>query len=147
MPIVNRAINWEGPLVDVLVGVPAARKSSLLRLQMAVPPSIHILAQIDTGAYRSGIDEGVLRNLGLDGEVDIEEIFTPSIADDPHPSPVYLAELTLLTSEGGHSFGTSRVLAHRFKPYEKAKAVIGRDLLAHCVLEYDGLGSRFTLRF
>ena len=146
MPIVKGTIDWEG-LVEVLVGVPVARKSNLLRLQMAVPPPILILAQIDTGAYRSGIDEGVLRNLGLDGEVDIEEIFTSSTADDPHPSPVYLAELTLMAGEGGRSFGTMRILAHRFGPNEKAKGVIGRDLLAHGVLEYDGLGGRFTLSF
>lgn len=147
MPIINRTIDWEGALVDVLVGVPAPRKSNLLRLQMPVPASILIPAQLDTGAHRSGIEEGVLRQLGLDGEVDIEEVFTSSTADDPHPSPVYLAELTLLGGEGDRSFGTMRVLAHRFGPNEKAKAVIGRDLLAHCVLEYDGVRNCFTLNF
>lgn len=147
MPIISRTIDWEGALVDVLVGVHASRREKLVRLQMTVPSAIPIPAQIDTGTHRSGIDEGVLRSLELDGEVDIEEVFTSSTTDEPHKCPVYLAELTLVGAEGNRSFETLRVLAHHFSPNEKAKAVIGRDLLAHCILEYDGVKRYFTLSF
>jgi hypothetical protein len=147
MPIVERPIDWEGALVDLLVGVHAARKSVLQRLNMPVPAPIPVVAQIDTGAHCSGMDVRVLRALGLDGEVDIEEVFTCSTGDEPHPCPVYLADLTLIGAEGNRSFGTMRVLAHTFSAGEKARATVGRDLLAYCCLEYYGAHRRFRLSF
>ena len=114
---------------------------------MRIPPPVPVLAQIDTGTHRSGIDVRVLRDLELDGEVDIENVFTSSTADEPHPCPVYLADLTLVSPGGNRPFGTLRVLAHTFGEAEQARATLGRDLLAYCCLEYLGPQGSFRLAF
>jgi hypothetical protein len=147
MPTIQRPIDWEGALVDLRIGVPVARPNNLTRLKMPVPAPVQVLAQVDTGTHRSGVDGRVLRQLGPDGPVDIENVFTSSTGEGPHPCPVYLADLTLLSVGGNLHFGTVRVLAHTFGAPEQARATIGRDLLKRCALEYVGTEDYFRLSF
>ena len=145
MSFVTDTISDEGVLVDVLIGVPPARRKMLLKMGFPVPEAVSVRAVIDTGSYMTGIEPNVLRLLGLDGEIDTVEVHTPSTGDDPHRCPVYAVDFTLFHVGGSLPFHGLRVLATRFRSYEVAKALIGRDVLSRCTLQYFGLDQRFIL--
>lgn len=147
MPLVTRELGPEGALVDVSIDVHTARRRQLEKHGFSVPASVSIKAQLDTGAHRSGIYRNVFPALGLSGEIDYENVRTSSTQDEPHVADVYVCNLTIHGAEGERTFQTLRVLAHVFGPDEEARAVIGRDVLAQCLLTWDGPSRRFTLCF
>jgi hypothetical protein len=147
MPILTGKISDEGPLVDVMVSVPTARRMVLERLQLPVPEPVRIKAVLDTGASISGVDPGVLETLELAGEVDIMYVHTPSTFDDPFPCPVYVVNFSLICGTNLLTCKDMRILASGFRGNEEAQALVGRDVLAHCNFEYLGPEARFILAF
>jgi hypothetical protein len=146
MSLVSGKISDEGPLIDILVNVAPARKKTLERVGFPVPPPQYVRAVIDTGASISGVAPDVLLALGLDGPIDVVDLYTPSTRDHPDPGPVYLVDLTLARA-GGESmrFENLRVLAAPFRPDEEAKALLGRDVLRKCHFQYFGPEQWFQL--
>jgi hypothetical protein len=147
MSLIRGNIGPEGALIEAVVAVHTARERLLKKNNLPVPPSNVIKAQIDTGAYCCGVDKRIFEALQLWGEIDQEEILTSSTEEVPYTADVYVANLTLLSSEGNRAFDTLRILAHSFGASEEARAVIGRDVLASCHFIYDGKGGTFTLDF
>jgi hypothetical protein len=113
----------------------------------SVPQPAVIKAQLDTGAHRTGIDRRIFEQLELWGEIDTEYILTGSTEEEPHPAPVYVANVTILGAEGDRTFDTLLVIAHSFGAHEQARAVIGRDILDHCHLTWEGPQRKFSLVF
>ena len=146
MSHVSRNLSPDGALVDVRIGVITARRHALISTGLPIPAPIVIKAQIDTGAYRSGIDSGILRQLELWGPIDREEYYSSSTDDTPAVGEVYAVELTLLSPDDSRTFDMWPVLAHSFAGCE-ARAVIGRDLLAHCTFKYIGPAQAFEFIF
>lgn len=152
MPIVARELGPEGALVGIRLGPPSFRSRMLRKHGLPEPEPVRVLAQIDTGAHSTGLDADLFALLGLDGQVDVQVdvqgVLTCSTGTEPHLSPVYYVSLALICPGGGDlCFPALRVLAHTFGPREQARAIIGRDVLERCVLNYDGPGAEFTLAF
>lgn len=147
MSRVRDRLGPEGALVMMSVAVHPVRRSALVRGGFAVPQAKLIKAQLDTGSHRSGVHPGVFAGLGLDGEVDMESVRTVSTGEEPHPMPIYLCDLIFHTADGTRTFANVRVLANVFGDDEEARAIIGRDVLNGCHLEWDGPGGWFTIVF
>ncbi len=147
MPVVSDKIGDEGALVSVRIGVPRARQKALERNDLPVPPSLVCLAVVDTGAYLSGVDVGILEALELPGEVDLVAVRTASTTDEPHICPVYAVGLTLVHLNDSLRFPSLHVLATHFQPEERARVILGRDVLTCCHFEYDGPSRSFTFAF
>jgi hypothetical protein len=113
---------------------------------MPVPPRTRIPAQIDTGSSFSAIAPQALRDLGID-PIDDVLVRIPSASDAPQmfkPTPVSLA----IDCEGSElHLPLMMVIESAFAPDEGIQAMLGRDVLEHCLLVYDGTRRTFTLAF
>lgn len=138
MSLASIEIGPEGALVEIAVEVFTARANALRRLGQPVPGPQWVKAQIDTGAYRTGLDRRIFEALGIGGEIDTEDIRTVSTGDCAHTADVYVCNLTVIAPDGGRMFSTLRVLAHDFSDDEEARGLIGRDILAQCRLTWNG---------
>jgi hypothetical protein len=107
----------------------------------AIPP-IPAAGMIDTGAYRSAVDAGVAKRLGLTA-VGSAVISTPS--DENIPCDEYYIQLQLpqgfvadvLVNELPRRNGNDRI----------AWCILGRDVLQHGLLIYNGITSMYSLIF
>lgn len=131
------------------VGVSQARQNALYAAHLAIPSVVQIFALVDTGASCTRIDPSVLQSLQLT-PTGSTAMNTPSTGAAPHvanqydvrivipgPGPTYPAffshtvpvvEAQLLSTQGFH-------------------ALIGRDILQHCLLAYNGALGMFTLAY
>ena len=149
MPIVNESVHEPaGPTIDLLVGVSEARREVLERNRLTVPPRVLVRALIDTGAGMSGIDHSVLKQLDLGAPISQRKIHTSSTAPgNPHVCDEFAVGLFLPHAEGEMYLTSVLVVSTRFIAQERAQALIGRDVLAHCHFTYNGTAGVFTLAF
>lgn len=148
MPIVTGPITLHGAVIDVLVGVPAARRRALTRVGFAVPPAVGVRAVIDTGAAITGFTHAVFAQLGLTrvGQVPISTPSTPTGC--PYPADQFYAELSLIAGGTPHVFAEAWVIAaDGFYAIEEMHGLIGRDVLDHCSFDYRGVARLFEFAF
>jgi hypothetical protein len=91
------------------------------------------------------VDSGVLRKLGLI-PTEIVPVLTPSTAGQPHVTGSFEVSISLLHPKLNYTFYSVSVLESDFTG-QGIGALIGRDLLAKCLLVYDGQAGVFTLAF
>jgi hypothetical protein len=151
MNSVSFSLNPAGALVEVHFGLPAAKVNALRRAGRPIPPPVVAQALIDTGADVSCVDKGIL---------------APLIALGLKPNRFVFANLpaaggTNLTGEYAlgilvpHPSGRPKsALQLRSQPVVEQplatlgyEALIGRDILARCMLIYDGPSGTFTLGY
>jgi hypothetical protein len=148
MPYLTGQLGQYGPLVEVFVGVTLARKALLEKHGLAVAAGVRARALIDPGASISIVDAKIPKELGLHPTGKIS-ILTPSTGLQPHECAEYDVSVTLLhPAEGTETvFGHVPVAESTFHPTEPYQILIGRDLLQHCLLVYDGKGGSFAFAF
>jgi hypothetical protein len=145
MPVHNQVIPAHGvPVINVEIGVTTVLAQKLGAEGKPLPSSISGLALIDTGASISAVCEEAIAKLGIEqsGET---KIMTPS--QDDGVAPVYSVRMTFPQT------GIVVVLDGQF-PMAGAKlqkqgllALIGRDILQHMILVYNGPGKFFSLSY
>jgi hypothetical protein len=110
-PLTGR-ISAAGAIIDIFVGVSAARERVLRRNNFPVPEPIGFKALIDTGADLSGISPSAFAELEL-SPVDRIAIHTPSTPrEDPATCDVYDVRLYLVGANGeSQPFPVPRVMA------------------------------------
>jgi hypothetical protein len=146
MPVLTRPLAPNGAVVELLVGVNEARREVLQKNSFTVPERIRVPAQIDTGTEVSAIDAQVFKQLDI-RPIDSVCVRTPSTAEASQSFPQYAVSLAL-DAEGIEMFLTSvEVIECVFAPDEGIRAMLGRDVLAHCLFVYDGKGKTFILGF
>jgi hypothetical protein len=123
-----------GPLVAVKLCVPEAVKSK-------VPP-INTLAEIDTGAPITLIQEGVATSLGLVPEKTVKITATTRYAYESYVFPI-----RLVFPEGNWFELSAIEVPFILRKPARVKCIIGRDLLSRCILTYNGFSNMFTLKF
>jgi hypothetical protein len=151
MQTLQANIEPDGALVDILLGLSSAQARSLRRSGSPLPQPVAARALLDTGADVSCADSRVLAPLLGHGLRPIRFVFTnmPALGGLAlageysvnltivHPSRQVAANLTLhdlpLVEQ---SLGA---LGYEF--------LLGRDVLAHCLLVCDGPGRRLTLGY
>ena len=131
-----------GALVALKLWVPESVTAERTRQAKPVVPPIDTLAEVDTGAMHTIIQEGVATSLGLDpvGTTKITTVTTPVYE-------CYLYRIQLLFPQGC----TAEILAieapYIIRPNARTKCLIGRDILKHSLLIYNGLTNMFSLIF
>lgn len=148
MPYFTLPIQPQGPLVAAYIGVSRARRDALVAAGKPVPAAILIAgALIDTGASCTCVDKSVIVTLGLP-PTGIASLYTPSTGTTPHNTSQYDVQLSIPGPTVGHpalNFSTVPVTESDFSA-QGIQALIGRDILQHCVLTYVG-GGFFTLAY
>lgn len=128
-----------GPRLEVEVSVSTAYAEQIAKQggTVATPHVGHAL--IDTGATRTCVDVDAIAKLGVPA-VDRMPVLTPSGSETQSVHPVRLT----FVGTGLGSVDAIPVLASKLGA-QGILALIGRDILAQCVLIYNGPGGHFTI--
>jgi hypothetical protein len=147
MPVLTGPVRADGALVPVRVALSRPLRQALRRGGRPVPPPVDLLALLDPGAECTCIDPRSVRSLPLPiagfGLVNAPSLAGVSFGRSlqagltvSHPdgaaSSLEVPELTVVELDLGQ-------LGY--------KALVGRDVLARCMLVYDGPAGRFTLAY
>jgi hypothetical protein len=135
-----------GAVVELLIGVNEARRRVLAKNNFPVPERIRVLAQVDTGSSFSAIDLGVLQRLDL-RPIDTVRVRTPTPTDQPQAFEQYAVSIALASEEIEMFVESVEVIGCAFAADETIQAMLGRDMLAHCLFVYDGQHDTFSLAF
>ncbi len=125
-----------GPVLEVVIFPPQPVFAQLKKENKPVPNK-QVLALIDTGASGSCIDDSIAKILGLIAR-DIVEVGTPA---GRVKQPVY--DLGIGMPLANNIFPVLACGANMIgQPYQ---ALIGRDILHHCTLIYNGWDNSYQL--
>ncbi len=145
MPTLHAQLTPEGAVVDVLIGVSNPRAQALQAAGQAIPPPIHVRLLIDTGASGTCVVSGLLAPLGLTPRGQVS-IWTPSTGTTAVHCDQYEVSITLL--HHGINFIIPTCSLTECQPLGGTiQGLLGRDILAHCLLTYHGQVGWFSLSF
>lgn len=135
-----------GPILSAYITVSEARAAALTEAGQPIPQPVLIRALVDTGASCTCVDPSVLATLNLTptGSVSIN---TPSTGTTPHLADEYDVGLTIPDGASPLFLQTIPVVASELLTSHGFHALIGRDILEHCLLVYNGKESFFSLAF
>jgi hypothetical protein len=146
VPYVTRPLSEAGAVVELLIGVNEARRGALAKNHFPVPERIRVRAQVDTGSGFSAIDLDVLRRLDL-RPINTVRVRTPSPTDQPQTFEQYAVSIALASDDLEMFVESVEVLGCAFAAEEGSQAMLGRDVLEHCLFLYDGQNGTFSLAF
>lgn len=135
----QQALFRRGPVVQVTISLGTAMAQALQQAGHAVPTPVSGLALIDTGADGTCIDKDQAEAMGLP-VIDVGKMSSATHEDEPsniHPIRVEFAGVPIVVE-------VERALCARLKRFNLL-AIIGRDLLMHCNLVYNGIAGTITL--
>jgi hypothetical protein len=135
-----------GPLVAVEIAIPAALKAHLAEKALPIPPAKSGFALIDTGAFATAVDEQVFKDLGV-SPIDSLETNTPhgKGTSSIYPASVSFPGLAVRELKMERVVGCN--LMWKTRDDKEILMLLGRDLLSHFVLIYNGVNSDITLCF
>lgn len=138
-----------GPLLTAVVGVSEPRRAALAEAGVAIPTPVPVRALVDTGASMTCVDPIVLVDgLGLTPKTQIP-CLTPTTGSSPEMKDVYDVSVLIFAkmNEPALEQATMPVMASDLFAAQGIHALIGRDILARCLLHYNGDAGLFTLAF
>jgi hypothetical protein len=147
MPVITGPITQDGAVISILIGVSDIRRRRLHAAGFPVPAPTPVLAVIDTGSFTTGVRPELLQALDLRPLRRIP-VLTPSTPPDrPHICDQYDIGLTLVA--GGSQKHLPMIIAIGSVDFTEhgIQALIGRDVLTHCVFSYFGPHATFELSF
>ena len=119
--------------------------AALKKAKMAFATPVSVIGLLDTGASCSALDPIVVAGMQLQHR-GVTEIHTPSTGMGVEHRNVYDATLALGEATDKPLTVTTSGIACHFAD-RGFLALIGRDLLQHCVLTYDGPTGRYRLEW
>lgn len=129
----------QGPCVQVSIGLAQSIASQLLQQGKSLPKPISGIALIDSGASSTCIDDTAAQQLSLP-VVNVVNVASASHASTPqnvYPIQIELIGLPI-SIEAPNAIGAA------LTP-QGLLALIGRDVLQHCTLFYNGITGEITL--
>lgn len=149
MPHFTLQIIDGGPVLSAFVGVSQARAGALASANQPVPQNIPIRALVDTGASCTCVDPSILDKLQLTptGTVLVN---TPSTASQPHAAFQYDVQIIIPGGSAAHAplwLPNVAVTASELVSQQGFHALVGRDILHHCVLVCNGATRLFTVAY
>ena len=134
-------------MINANVSVSEQRATALKKAGQPSPPIRPIKALIDTGASATCVDPSVMSALGLN-PTGTAKIFTPSSGQVAVEYDQYDVGILILAKQNQTPLhiGTVGVIATQLK-YQGIDALIGRDILSQCILQYNGSMGQFSLAF
>lgn len=151
MNTLNADVEGDGPLVDVLVGLSAHTQQALRNAGRPVPAPVSLRALIDTGAEVTCIDPRLLSQLVAAGLKHVRFVFShlPAIG-----AINFAVEYAVSLSVVHQSGNPKNNLVLRNHPVIEQplgavgyQALLGRDVLDHCILVYNGPGRSLILGY
>jgi Aspartyl protease len=135
-------------VINAAIGVSEARSAALVAAKQPIPGVVVIRALLDTGASGTCIDPTLLKGLGLTPTGNIQ-CHTPSTGAAPHSADSYDVSLAIYSdvTQPYLHLPTLAVMASDLFAVQGIHALIGRDVLASCLLTYNGSMGQFTLAF
>src|SRR2546430_1663401 len=94
MAVISKDLTEHGAVVDLFVGVSAARQDKLTRAGFKAPDKVRVQVVIDTGSHVTGFDPSVFQSLAI-GSVDRMALHTPSTGAVPHVADQFQVTLSL----------------------------------------------------
>ncbi len=145
MPHITVKIDADGPVVDLGIAVGRLWQSRLAARGVVVPPATTVRALIDTGSDLSVVHPQVLQQLGVQATGSIR-IRRPGTVGGFRPASVSEVQLSMGGLGRGTQWISARVVAVA-PSTPSVFALIGRDVLEHCTLFYNGPQSELTISF
>jgi hypothetical protein len=143
MPTVGLELDHSGrPGVQLYLGVSYAERETL----GAPRTSLQVLALLDTGASRTVVERRYLEGLGLEA-AGWTWLRSATTGASPVKTQVYAVSLALAGERTGVLATDLEVIAAEDLGGLGFRALLGRDVLDHCLLHYDGPARRFALTF
>ena len=129
----------QGPFVQVTIGIAQSIAEQLLQQGQSLPSPISGVALIDTGASSSCIDSEIARQMMLPvvNVVNVASASHASTQQNVYPIQIEVVGLPISIETPnaiGAALGAQGLIA-----------LIGRDVLQHCTLFYNGISGSFTL--
>lgn len=133
--------------MNVGIRVSEARATALVQAGQPLPPLQGVRALVDTGASCTCVDPETLAALNLTPR-DQVKAHTPSDREEPEVLDAYDVGFVIRSraEDPPLIIPTLPVLASSLRN-QGIHALIGRDILGHCVLVYNGRTQHFTLAF
>lgn len=148
MPHFTRVVEANGPILNVFLTVSDARLTALTKLGTSIPNGQAATALLDTGASCTCVDPSIIKALGLTptGQT---SLLTPSTKQGPVAADQYDCGVIIYgqTAENPYIIRNLPVLEAPLLQQQGFHALIGRDVLANCVLIYNGVIKTYTLAF
>lgn len=145
MPTLTGRLIPYGPIIDLKVMQTPQRVAALKRAGQSYTSPVSVTGLIDTGASGLALDFRVISGLGLQYR-GVAHIHTPSTGPGYEDRDEYDASIVLGEGTPGPLVVTLPVVSCDFAS-QGFLALIGRELLRHCVFTYDGPKDAFTLDF
>jgi len=145
LPALTIQIQAGGPLLDLEVGVSAPRRQALQAASQPIPASVKIRVLVDTGASNTCIDKNIIQALQLT-PTGTMPIHTPSTGNAPHQCNQYDVHLTIIHPRLSFAIPALPIIESDFSQ-QGIQGLLGRDVLAGCVLVYNGEVGFYTLAF
>lgn len=129
----------QGPFVKVTIGLAQSIASQLLQQGQTLPSPVSGMALIDTGASTTCVDDSVAQQMQLPvvNVVNIASASHASTKQNVYPIQIEVIGLPISIETPnaiGAALGAQGLIA-----------LIGRDVLQHCTLFYNGITGSFTL--
>lgn len=147
MPQFTVDLSQGRPLIDLVVAVSAPRAQALTAAGQAVPAPQALRGLIDTGASCTCVDPMIFTALGLQPTGTVP-MLTPSTGVIPQDADTY--DVGILIPNGQELpliFPVLAVSASELYLAQGFHALIGRDVLADCLLIYNGKLPYVTLAY
>ena len=147
MPHFTIPFSQGAPLIDLIVSASAPRLAALDEAGVPWPAPQQIRGLIDTGASHSCVDPTVLKALRLQPTGNVP-MHTPSTGATPMNADTYDAGTIIPNGvQPALTFTSMQVSACELLLTQGFHALIGRDILASCILVYNGGNSTMTLSY
>jgi len=143
MPHFTMSIGSDGPVIDLAVAVGWSRQRRLVDQGVVVPSPTTVRALIDTGSDISVVHPQVLQQLGV-RERGWTQIRRPGARGGFRLASLSEVQLSIGGLRPGTLWVSTRVI--KLAPSTPTVlALIGRDVLEHCTLFYNGPRGELTL--
>ena len=148
MPHFTLQLSPQGPLLNAVISISKERTAALTAANQPIPNPVSIRALVDTGASTTCIDPSILQALSLTPTGNIKMV-TPSTGKTPVDIDQYDVSIMIPAALNQIPFHlhTIPVACTDLVSSQGFHALIGRDILSHCLLTYNGSMAVFTLAF
>ena len=147
MPHFTRQLTNDAPICIAVLSITQARADALTAAGQQVPDVQKMTALIDTGASCTCVDPDIIQALSLTPTGSIQ-VFTPSTGSQAHTADQYDARIQIFCTahQAPLELPVVPIIASKLKS-QGIDALIGRDILAHCLLSYNGQSGFYTLAY
>ena len=145
MPHISVRIGSDGAVIDVCVAIGRPWQQQLARLGTPVPQPMTIRALIDTGSDLSAVHPQILHQMGVNraGSVQIRR---PGSGSGYRLAALFEVQFSIGGIVPGVPWIATRA-AGVAPSSPSVLALIGRDILKHCTLFYNGPRDELTLSY